>query len=60
MQKNWHRYKAIEKTEQRFSFYNGRRKNLLTMEQNHAHKVLAEWEKEYNVIVITQNVDDLS
>ena len=41
------------------AFYNERRKNLLTMEPNHAHKVLVEWEKEYNVSVITQNVDDL-
>lgn len=41
------------------AFYNERRKNLLTAEPNHAHKVLAELEKEFNVNVITQNVDDL-
>ena len=40
-------------------FYNARRKNLLTVEPNHAHKVLAELEQEYNVSIITQNVDDL-
>ena len=40
-------------------FYNARRKNLLTVEPNHAHYVLAELEKEYNVSIITQNVDDL-
>lgn len=40
-------------------FYNARRKNLLTVEPNHAHRVLAELEKEYRVSVITQNVDDL-
>lgn len=41
------------------AFYNERRKNLLTVEPNHAHKVLAELEKEYKVSIITQNVDDL-
>jgi len=40
-------------------FYNARRKNLLTVEPNHAHKVLAELEKDYVVSIITQNVDDL-
>lgn len=41
------------------AFYNERRKNLLTVEPNHAHKVLAELEQEYKVSIITQNVDDL-
>lgn len=41
------------------AFYNERRKNLLNVEPNHAHKVLAELEKEYKVSIITQNVDDL-
>ena len=41
------------------AFYNERRKNLLAVEPNHAHKVLAELEKEYKVSVVTQNVDDL-
>lgn len=40
------------------AFYNERRKNLLDVEPNHAHKFLAELEKEYKVSVITQNVDD--
>ncbi|MCR5679319.1 MAG: NAD-dependent protein deacylase [Prevotella sp.] len=40
-------------------FYNERRKNLLMVEPNHAHKVLAELEKQYKVSIITQNVDDL-
>ena len=40
-------------------FYNERRKQLLTVEPNHAHKVLAELEKDYIVSIITQNVDDL-
>ena len=41
------------------AFYNERRKNLLNVEPNHAHKFLAELEKEYKVSIITQNVDDL-
>ena len=41
------------------AFYNERRKNLLAVEPNHAHKVLAELEKQYKVSIITQNVDDL-
>lgn len=40
-------------------FYNARRKNLLTVQPNHAHQVLAELEKGYKVTIITQNVDDL-
>lgn len=37
-------------------FYNARRKNLLTVQPNHAHQVLAELEKGYKVTIITQNV----
>ena len=40
-------------------FYNARRKNLLEVEPNHAHRVLADLEKQYDVTVITQNVDNL-
>lgn len=40
-------------------FYNQRRKQLLTVTPNTAHLHLAALEKEYNVHVITQNVDDL-
>ena len=40
-------------------FYNARRRNLLTVEPNHAHRVLADLEKDYQVTIITQNVDDL-
>ena len=47
------------KRQDMLDFYNERRKNLLTVEPNHAHKVLAELEKEYQVSIITQNVDDL-
>ena len=40
-------------------FYNARRKDLVTKFPNDAHKILAELEKDYDVYVITQNVDDL-
>lgn len=40
-------------------FYNARRKDLVTKKPNEAHKILAELEKDYDVYVITQNVDDL-
>ena len=40
-------------------FYNARRKNLLEVQPNHAHKMLAELEKHHDVTIITQNVDDL-
>ena len=40
-------------------FYNARRKNLLEVEPNHAHRVLANLEKQYDVTIITQNVDNL-
>ena len=40
-------------------FYNERRKQLFECEPNKAHKLLAELEKEYDIEIITQNVDDL-
>ena len=40
-------------------FYNQRRRQLLEVHPNFAHKTLAELEKIYKVSVITQNVDDL-
>lgn len=40
-------------------FYNQRRKQLLTVQPNAAHKALAELEKFHDVTIITQNVDDL-
>lgn len=40
-------------------FYNARRRNLLEVEPNHAHRVLADLEKRYDVTIITQNVDNL-
>lgn len=46
-------------TQKCLDFYNWRRKQLTEVEPNHAHKVLAELEKDYNVSIITQNVDNL-
>jgi len=40
-------------------FYNQRRKQLLEVKPNVAHIALAELEKEHQVSIITQNVDDL-
>lgn len=40
-------------------FYNQRRKQLLQVTPNAAHYALAALEKEYDVSIITQNVDDL-
>lgn len=40
-------------------FYNTRRRELLSVEPNAAHRALAELEQWYDVDVITQNVDNL-
>lgn len=40
-------------------FYNWRRKKLAEVEPNRAHRLIAELEREYQVTVITQNVDNL-
>jgi NAD-dependent deacetylase len=40
-------------------FYNERRAELPTVEPNEAHKMIAKLEENYDVINITQNVDDL-
>lgn len=40
-------------------FYNARRRALLDALPNAAHKAIVELEKDYDVYVITQNVDDL-
>lgn len=41
------------------NFYNERRKQLLDVEPNAGHVGLAELEKDFNVTVVTQNVDNL-
>jgi NAD-dependent deacetylase len=40
-------------------FYNMRRRNVLEAEPNAAHHGLAELEKDFDVHIITQNIDDL-
>ncbi len=40
-------------------FYNIRRKQLLEVEPNRAHEIIAEIEQDYDLKVITQNIDDL-
>ena len=40
-------------------FYNARRRELQTVEPNHAHLALAALESDFEVTVITQNVDNL-
>ena len=41
------------------NFYNERRRQLLTVEPNKGHKVIAELEKDFIVTVVTQNIDNL-
>ena len=50
----WHRNPTLVNT-----FYNERRKQLPTVMPNEAHRLVAELEKDYEVVVVTQNVDDL-
>lgn len=40
-------------------FYNGLRHQLVEAKPNRAHEILAEMEKDFDVTVVTQNVDDL-
>ena len=40
-------------------FYNERRRQLQEVEPNQGHRLLAEMEKEYDITIITQNVDNL-
>ncbi len=40
-------------------FYNDRRRALLAAEPNAGHRTIANWEREFDVSVVTQNVDDL-
>ncbi|TAE13602.1 MAG: NAD-dependent deacylase [Bacteroidetes bacterium] len=50
----WNRNKELV-----LSFYNARRAQLKQVKPNTAHLCLAEWQKHWNVQIITQNVDDL-
>lgn len=40
-------------------FYNERRKAVLKAQPNEAHKAIARLEQAYDVVVVTQNIDDL-
>lgn len=40
-------------------FYNQRRRQLFSVEPNESHKIIAGLEKDFDVTVVTQNVDDL-
>lgn len=40
-------------------FYNARRRQLLTVEPNAAHRAIAALEERFDVMVVTQNVDNL-
>ena len=42
-----------------YEFYNQRRRQLKEVLPNNGHKLLASLQKEYNIHIITQNVDDL-
>ena len=50
----WNRNPALV-----LDFYNQRRKQLQEVEPNLGHLILAELEKDFDVYIITQNVDDL-
>src|SRR6478609_5583480 len=50
----WHRNQELV-----LDFYNKRRKTAREAIPNRGHEILAELEKEFDVTVITQNVDDL-
>lgn len=41
------------------NFYNERRRQLLTVEPNEGHRLVAELEKKFDVTVVTQNIDNL-
>ena len=40
-------------------FYNERRQHILQAHPNQAHNIIAQFEQHFDVIVITQNIDDL-
>jgi len=40
-------------------FYNERRRQVLATQPNQAHQILAELEKNFDIEIITQNIDDL-
>ena len=50
----WHRNQELV-----LEFYNQRRKSALEAQPNRGHEILAELEKDFDVVIITQNVDNL-
>lgn len=50
----WHRDPEVV-----LDFYNQRRKKALEVKPNRGHEILAELESQFNVTIVTQNVDDL-
>lgn len=40
-------------------FYNERRQQLASVFPNKGHQIIAEWEKKFDVTIITQNIDNL-
>ena len=50
----WHKNKELV-----LDFYNQRRRQLLTVEPNEGHHIIAELQNHFKVHIITQNVDDL-
>jgi NAD-dependent deacetylase len=50
----WHKNRDLV-----LEFYNQRRKSALASKPNRGHEILAELEKDFDVTVITQNVDNL-
>ncbi len=64
----WHQYDIMEvaspqawekNPELVHRFYNERRKQLFECEPNEAHRILKDLEQNFEVVIITQNVDDL-
>jgi len=50
----WHRdHKLV------LEFYNQRRKGIIAAEPNRGHLQVAKWQEHFDVVVITQNIDDL-
>ena len=62
-QYDWQRMASIEGWEEEpakvLEFYNMRRRDLMEVQPNKAHLLLAELEKHYDVTIITQNIDNL-
>jgi NAD-dependent deacetylase len=50
----WHRNPTVV-----LDFYNKRRKKALEVKPNRGHEILAELESDFDVTIVTQNVDDL-